>query len=148
MLSFFLYILCGLKPSVPSRPLPPPLLFPTCRDKRKEAGELQRIPPLTLLRLMPNIPSRPLTPSPPCRRGGGVATHTSFNSFTADAEHTFPPPCPLPSFQERRGSCIAYLLVSLLRLLPSVPSRPLAPSPPCRRGGGVALHTSLYLLCG
>ena len=52
---------------------------------------------------------------------------------------------PLPLFG---AAWRPHLLYPLCGLKPSVPSRPLTPSPPFRRGGGVATHTSFIPFCG
>ena len=55
-------------------------------------------------------------PLPPLRgRRGSLAAHTSFIPLRLSAECTIPPPYPLPSFQERRGSGKAYQNVFLIR---------------------------------
>ena len=62
--------------------------------------------PSSPLRLLPSVPSRPLTPSPPYRRGGGVAMHASFTLLrlmpsvpsrpltSMSTGHRFTPPYP------------------------------------------------------
>ena len=78
--------LCGLMPSIPSRPCTPPLLLgeegemklPSSLKLIDETNKSFILCPLSFILhpphsgLMPSVPSRPRTPSPPFRRGGGV----------------------------------------------------------------------------
>ena len=53
---------------------------------------------------MPNVPSRPLPPPLLLGEAGELKLPSIVKDLRLYAECTFPPPYPLPSFQERRGS--------------------------------------------